>query len=271
MNQTEQAVPVHGRSCVFCGGAADSREHVLALRLCERAGAVNYPIVAGLSTEGKEPVTRNGQHLIQNVTVRHVCKKCNNGWMNGLEEWFESRLGYLIEPQWPKLALAMIEELKAERKTLAQWLMKTAIMCSKAVVHGQHPVKFSTDTTLKLKEGILPENCWVDLAYSKKISTVVGGLITRHFRVQNGGHPLKNMVLNYGDGFKFIVQFNHLLLCLGKVPNANVTYRSQRGELPIRLYPTPLSIPQDFEYQDIKEFEQAVLLKTWLGCTGNIK
>ena len=128
------------RSCLFCGAAADSREHVFALRLCERAGAEKYPVVAGLSTEGKEPITRN-ESLIQNVTVRHVCTECNNGWMSELEAWFLLRLGYLIEPQWPKLALAMIEELKSERSRLAQWLMKTAITFCKAIVQGEQSCK----------------------------------------------------------------------------------------------------------------------------------
>ena len=271
MNQSEQAATGTGRSCVFCGSIADSQETCcFALCLCERAGAVKYPVIAGLSTEGKEPITRNG-YLIENVTVRHVCTTCNHGWMSDLETWFLSRLGYMIEPQWPKLALAMIEELKSERNRLAQWLIKTAIMYSKAIVQGEHPVQFSTDVTLKIKEGILPENCWVDLAYSKTIPTIVGATITRGFLVLNGMLPSANQVLNNGGGFKFCIQFNHLLLRLGQAPNANVLYHSPRGHRPIRLYPTPLPFPEDFEYQDIMEFEQAVLLKTWLGCTGNIK
>jgi len=254
------------RSCLFCGAAADSREHVFALCLCERAGAEKYPVVAGLSIEGKEPITRN-QSLIQNVTVRHVCTECNNGWMSHLEAWFLFRLGNLIEPQWPKYALAMIEELKPERNKLAQWLMKTAITFSKAIVPGEHPVKFQEDVTRKVKEGILPQNCWVDLAYSKTIPTIVGATITRGFLVMNGTQAAVNQITKNGDGFKFCVQFNHLLLRLGQVPVANVVYDSPRGNRPIRLYPTPLSFPDDYEYEHIMEFEQAVLLQTWLSAS----
>ncbi|HTV40680.1 MAG TPA: hypothetical protein VMF08_08895 [Candidatus Sulfotelmatobacter sp.] len=190
--------------------------------------------------------------------------------MNDLEAWFESRLGYLIEPQWPKLALMMIEELRSERNKLAQWLMKTAIMFSKASLQGEYPVEFSADVMQKVKDGILPENCWADLAYSKSVASKVGGTITRHFHVINGGKP-QDQVLNNGDGFKFNVQFNHLLLRLGQMPNANVTYQSQRGECPVRLYPTPLRIPDNFDYEDIMQFEHSLVLETWNGCSGNIR
>jgi hypothetical protein len=257
------------RSCVFCGSAADSREHVFAKRLCARAGAKKYLVAVGLFVEGKGHSIRN-RNLIEGVLVRHVCAKCNNTWMNDLEAWFESRLGFLIEPQWPKLALAMIKELKAERSRLAQWLMKTAVMYSKASVQGDHRVEFSTDVTRKIKDGTLPENCWVDLAYSKSLFAVGAG-ISRIFNVINAGQPPQHKVLNSGDGFKFIVQFNHLLLRLGQVPNANVTYQSQRGECPVRLYPTPLRIPNNFEYTDMMQFERSVILETWQGCPGNIK
>jgi hypothetical protein len=258
-----------GRLCVFCGSPADSREHVFALRLCNRAGAVNYPVVAGLSVEGKENVTRPTHH-IENVKVRHVCAKCNNQWMNDLESWFESRLGFLIEPQWPRLALTMIEELKPERSRLAHWLMKTAVTFSLATLQGEHPVEFSSTVTQKIKDGILPENCWVDLAYSKEITTIVGGTLTRHFYVKNGRQPIQSHVLKNGDGFKFIVQFNHLLLRIAQAPGANVTYQG-RGEIPVRLYPTPTPrLPDNFTYESIMDFERSIILETWAGCRGNI-
>jgi len=78
-------------------------------------------------------------------------------------------------------------------------------------------------------------------------------------------------VLKSGDGFKFIVQFNHLLLRIAQAPGANVTYQSQRGELPVRLYPTPIPrTPENFAYEDIMKFEHSVVLETWAGCRGNI-
>lgn len=256
-------------SCIFCGSRADSREHVFALRLCKRAGAVKFPVIAGLSVEGCQPVTR-GEHQIESVKVRRVCKRCNNGWMNDLESWFEQRLGFLIEPQWPRLALPMIEALKSERQQLAQWLMKTAVTFSLSSLQGEHPVEFTPAVTEKIKEGVLPKNCWVDLAYSK--FPTVGGAITRCFHVINAGKDNPCQVLKSGDGFKFYVQFNHLLLRIGQAPGANVTYHRWHDEFPVRLYPTPTPrIPDNFDYEDIMKFEHAVVLETWQGCQGNIR
>jgi len=258
------------RCCVFCGSPADSKEHVFAKRLCKRAGAVKYPVIAGLSIEGQENITRN-EHQIESVQVRHVCTTCNNTWMNDLEEWFELRLGFLIEPQWPQLALPMIEALKSERNKLAQWLIKTAVMFSLASLQGEHPVEFSPTVTKKIKDGILPKDCWIDLAFSKSVSSAVGGMITRCFYVKNGAQPIQSQVIKNGDGFKFIVQFNHLLLRIAQVPSANVTYQSQHGEIPVRLYPTPFPLtPENFAYEDIIKFEHSVVLETWQDCRGNI-
>jgi hypothetical protein len=258
-----------GRSCVFCGSPADSREHVFAKRLCKRAGAVRFPVIPGLFTEGKGTTTRKTHH-IEGVQVRHVCAECNNTWMNDLEAWFERRLGCLIEPGWPKLALPMIEAIRPERDRLAEWLMKTAVTFSLATIKADLPVEFPEEVTTKIKDGTMPPNCWVDLAYSKL--PTVGAAITRCFRVINGGKYNPSLVLKKGDGFKFIVQFNHLLLRIAQAPHANVTYQSWQGEFPVRLYPTPApAVPPNFAYDDIMKFEHAVVLETWLGCQGNLR
>jgi hypothetical protein len=254
------------RCCVFCGATADSKEHVFVRRLYKRAGAVEYPVVAGLFLEGKGKMERPA-HDIANVVVRRVCKPCNNGWMNDLEAWFEGNLGFLIEPQWPKLAVMMIESLKKEPHKLAQWMMKTAVMFSFAILQGEQRIEFAPKDTLKIKDGILPENIWVDLAFASY--PTIGGAITRGFRVLNAGKYFPNQVLKNGDGFKFYVQFNHLLLRIGQAPQAKIFYACARDEYPVRIYPTPATkIPDNFAYEDIMKFEQAVILKTCKGCKG---
>ena len=157
--------------CVFCGSRANSDEHVIATRLFKRAGAVRFSVIPGVYTEGQEMRTRP-KHTLESFTVGRACRECNHGWMNDLEDWFESRLGYLIEPKWPKLALTMIEELKPERNKLAHWMMKTAVTFSLSTMESEYRVVFPADVTLKIKEGILPKNVWVDLAYSDRKSVV---------------------------------------------------------------------------------------------------
>ena len=190
--------------------------------------------------------------------------------MNDLEAWFELRLGFLIEPQWPQNALVLIEELKPERNKLAHWLMKTAVTFSHTTLETNHPVQFPYAVTKKIKDGISPENCWVDLAYSK--SAAVSAAITRQFYVINGNQPIQNFLLENGYGFHFVFQLNHLLLRIAQAPQVGeFIYGNQSGELPIRLYPTPAAqTPENFAYEDIVHFHQSIILKTWEGCRGNI-
>jgi hypothetical protein len=223
------------RSCVFCGSPADSREHVFAKRLCKRAHVDHLPVISEFYAEGDGTVARP-PHLLDGVKVRHVCAGCNNGWMNGLEAWFEQRLGCLIEPSWPNLALPMIEALREESGKLAHWMMKTAVMFNLAALQKDR-VAFDPVVTGKIKEGILPTHCWVDLAYSK-LSTV-GGAISKCFRVVNGDKYNPSQVYSAGLGFRFTIQFNHLLLRIARVPKANVTYEFPTGSVPVRLYPDP--------------------------------
>lgn len=247
------------RLCVFCGSYADSKEHVFALRLCERADAKKFAVVTGLFVEGQEPKMRPKQ-LVQNFTVRHVCKNCNNKWMNDLEAWFEDKLGLLIEPHWPKDALPIIEALKSERGKLAQWLMKTAVMFSCACVKGgKNPVEFSPEVTRKIKEGILPKNLWADLAYSN-VATLAGGL-TRNFRAKIGNQIIPDAILKNEEGFRFCIQYNHLLLRIAQAPAASFIYQSSEGEYPVRLYPEPSKIPEKITYQDVMKFEHSVILE----------
>jgi len=254
--------------CVFCGGPADSKEHVFARRLFKRAGADRLLVVPGLyhQTAGTK---RRPSHFLDTFEVRCVCTACNNQWMNELEAWFESRLGCLIEPAWPRLAAAMIDELKKEGPQLARWLLKTAIIFNQACIKGAIRVEFPVQVAQSLKAGHLPGHCWVDLAYSK-LSTV-GAAISKGFRVINAGRYNPNQIFSQGVGFRFAVQFNHLLLRIARTPSVSVKYLTRQGELPMRLYPTPSpGIPEHFAYEDIMDFEHAVFLETWLSGQGDV-
>lgn len=200
------------RKCVFCGGPANSREHVFSKRLCERAQAKKLAVVAGIYTEG-EGAKHRPKHLLDTLTVRHVCAKCNNGWMNALEEWFERQLGYLIEPNWPRLANEFIEVIKPERQKLAQWLMKTAVTFNLAAMKGKLQLDFPTDVASNISIGKIPEYCWVDLGYAQ-LSTV-GGSIGKCFRTFNGGRYWPSQIFS-GFSFCFVVQFNYLLLRIAR-------------------------------------------------------
>lgn len=257
----------HHRKCVFCGEPADSREHVFAKRLCERAQAKKLAVVAGIYTEG-EGMKRRPKHLLDTLTVRHVCAKCNNGWMNALEEWFEKRLGYLIEPVWPRLAHEFISAVGPERHKLAQWLMKTAVMFNCAAMKGKNHVDFPLNVVSDIATGKIPEYCWVDLGFAKQGD--VGCGIGKCFRTINGGQYQPSQVYS-GFGFHFVIQLNHLLLRIARVSGADVDYDSTLGGRPIRLYPISdhqvIVVP---EYLDNMKFQNSLVLRTWRGCQGNV-
>ena len=232
-------------------------EHVVAKRLFKRAKAEQFEIMVGKTVEGEGNYSRN-PHTLENLTVRCVCKKCNEGWMNDLEAWFESKLGFLIEPSWPRFANEMIEVVKTEKENLARWMMKTAVTINEV---GMMEKIFPSDLTLKLKSGFIPQSFFVDLGYSR--FSTVGFTFNEGFQVINGGQYNRNQRSKTRSAFKFIVQFNHLLLRLTRAPQAKVTYWSRKGELPILIYPQPArQNPPLFEYDSLLDFDHSVVLET---------
>lgn len=188
--------------------------------------------------------------------------------MNDLEDWFESRLGFLIEPAWPHLAAEFIDAAKIERRTLAHWLIKTAVTFNLAAMKGKMRIEFPPEVVANVREGVLPNYCWVDLGYSK-LSTV-GAAIGKCFRTVNGGQYQPSQIAN-GFAFHFIIQFNHLLLRVALAYGTEVIYDRELGGPPLRIYPVPDREESAVtEYQDLMKFEHSVVLKTWQGCQGNI-
>ena len=90
------------------------------------------------------------------------------------------------------------------------------------------------------------------------------------FRMINDGIYHRSQTYQ-GFGFRFLVQFNHLLLRIALAPGTEVGVDESIGVRPIRIYPEPdepiSTVP---EYPNSKAFEDALVLRTWKGCPGNI-
>ena len=117
------------RICVFCKGAPLTREHVFprwlenVLPIQERSRGQDLAEVGGeLLTVPALPVThRQMGEKFTEATVARVCRPCNNGWMNGLEDAARPVLTTLISGQ----DTAVGEE---HARHLALWVAKTCLM-----------------------------------------------------------------------------------------------------------------------------------------------
>lgn len=126
------------RSCVFCGGRPLTREHVmprwLTSVLPEQAAFRGQDQQIVLQPDG-----RNGSRLIlphrevresfNSLTVKAVCRICNNGWMHDMEEIVRPTLSPLIQGESKQLE-------RSDVLTIACWTVKTALMAQLTGVEG---------------------------------------------------------------------------------------------------------------------------------------
>jgi hypothetical protein len=241
------------RTCIFCGNSAGSREHVFAERLIERTGLKNYPVRSAYRREA-EIKARPEAHRLAALVVKVVCKKCNNGWMSELESWFQRAAGCLVEPEWPKLADAMIEQLQRENLKLATWSLKTALTIDRS---GMSP-KIPGSIALDLFAGILPESLRVDLAHIKYPG--FGCVTAPGFTTVNGDQPIGWQSRADGFAFQTVIQLNHLGIRVFCAPEAGAAYLKP-DLMVIRAYPARrFSSTDNFAYESLDQFRANLLL-----------
>jgi hypothetical protein len=109
-----------GRSCVFCGGSANSREHAFPLWLHEYMAEEdgNY-LHQEWDGDGRE--LRGWSSALPDLKVRRVCEGCNTSWMSDLETDAQPIVGPLVQGQASTLA-------EGEQQIVAFWAVKTAMM-----------------------------------------------------------------------------------------------------------------------------------------------
>lgn len=106
-----------GRSCLFCGGRANSVEHVWPTWVLRRLRRPRVSQVVG--HRGDTPVQWTG--IDPAVRVRCLCRTCNQGWLSALEVAARPVIGSLIQD------IAMSLDLEQQR-TAAAWAMKMSMM-----------------------------------------------------------------------------------------------------------------------------------------------
>lgn len=117
-------------NCLACGETSSpaSREHVFSRWLLEELECLDAPISLfrrlgdGSSTQARVPIT------LDSFKLKRVCERCNSGWMSRLEV---SVKPILLPIMRRTRALGSLDE--EERRILAKWAGKTAIIESHAV------------------------------------------------------------------------------------------------------------------------------------------
>jgi len=115
----------NGRSCIFCDNVRLTKEHVWAKWLRDYipgppsgysiSGQVVYP-----DTIERQIEHRQADH--RNMTVRHVCEECNNGWMSQLQNLCKGIIIPLLKGQYTTLH-------RRRQTLLAAWICMTVMVC----------------------------------------------------------------------------------------------------------------------------------------------
>ena len=115
--------------CLACGITASpaTREHVFSSWLLTEFGPDTSMALYRHSGDGSQQQIR-AEIKLDSFRLKKVCEDCNNGWMSKLEESAKPLIVALI-----KESRQLDSLLDDERRTLARWAAKTAIVESHAV------------------------------------------------------------------------------------------------------------------------------------------
>jgi hypothetical protein len=209
----------------------------------------NQPVRVGRRTAAE--IDARPPHLLRNLKVRKVCASCNNGWMSGLESWFQHAGGLLVEPTWPYLADTIISTLQGSQ--IAKWVLKTAIMLDQS---GMLTPVISASFAQDLFQGTITDGITVDLAFIDR--TEVSVIFSAGHWTYNGpgGRTWQNR--SDGMGFKAVVQLNHLAMRVFRTPEATPLYVANRHQIPVRCFPDRSDpFKTNYRYRDVFEFDES--------------
>jgi hypothetical protein len=116
------AKKVTGRTCIFCGAKADSKEHIFPDWINQLILTTDFEGMAFTIERGKLIEQRTHRACkAAHVSARIVCGDCNHGWMSNLEGAARPLLGPLMVGEQTRLT--------TEQQLLAaHWAVKTAMV-----------------------------------------------------------------------------------------------------------------------------------------------
>jgi hypothetical protein len=146
--------------CIFCGSPDLSREHIFSQsKLAERfPGTTHAHLVVERVLVGEERPVHAWESPKQQLVVKCVCRKCNNGWMNGLDDNAYPILFELMDAEARDVT-------PTERTTLAAWATKISAMIERtSSEESRIPVLAAEDAQRLMHHRLPPDRAWVWLA-----------------------------------------------------------------------------------------------------------
>jgi hypothetical protein len=153
------------RTCIFCGAAETTKEHVWpnwAARRMSSVGPVDHWL--HVVQDGEGDTDRSWPQKQFTLTVGAVCGTCNNGWMSKLEGRLKPLFEAAFDGKVTRLGASM-------QRDLAAWALKTAMMAVAAenVTQSLFPASAYADLLANV-EPPADMRLWV-AAYSGAVST----------------------------------------------------------------------------------------------------
>lgn len=104
--------------CIFCRGRTNSKEHAWPEWLLE---ALCHPSVPSETEAQFRKNSKAVYYTGPEVTINCVCRKCNQGWMSGLE----AQAKRILLPLSRDISISLTTD---EQTLLSRWAMKTAMV-----------------------------------------------------------------------------------------------------------------------------------------------
>lgn len=190
MDSDPAAGGVTSSRCLFCGSTTDkrSREHVLRKEFKKK-----YPASRGLTFTHVRP---NGYETIErpisqfDITVNHVCRTCNSGWLNELENRVAKTLDDFSLPG------AAYRLTQVDLEDLAFWAFVRALVRTHASPHGKAPAEFFAKV---YRERSVSPGCYCQIGTIERYTGDAGS--HQSFRIHPGDHYVGYVAFELGGLF----------------------------------------------------------------------
>jgi hypothetical protein len=176
--------------------------------------------------------------------------------MSELEKWFNETLGSMIEPNAPFPSNEQLEAVVKNEERLTRWLLKTTVTVQQSSMFKEKDIVPKSLLPL-IQNGPLPSDLWVELGWSED-ARLDHRLIKGH-PIINGGVFHQNQV--HQDGFRFILQLNHLLLRIYRIPGAAPVLVVEQPVV-VRGSREPRSVMSTMFFQGIWDFDRSLVIST---------